>query len=158
MVASTEITAADVMVEARVTILPDASLREALDLMIEHRVSGLPVVSAMERCIGVLSASDILNVEQEHFAEEDESLGAYFDADSQSWESIRITPTDERLADVVVLDVMSRELVSVNADATLKSVAQMMTTNNVHRVVVLDANRSLEGIITASDFVKHAAQ
>ncbi|MFK7818319.1 MAG: HPP family protein [Planctomycetaceae bacterium] len=157
MAATTEVRAADIMVEAGVTISPEASLRDALDLMIEHHVSGLPVVDVSQRCIGVLSASDILSVEQEHIAEEDESLGAFFNAESQSWETIRMRPGDERLADVTVLDVMSREPVSVKEDASLKSIAQTMVRKEVHRVVVLDANGSLRGIISAFDFVKQAA-
>lgn len=151
-------TAADIMVEARVTIMPDGSVRDALDLMIEHRVSGLPVVNAMERCIGIISASDILNAEQEHIAEEEESLGAYFDADTQSWETIKVSPNDERLADISVLDVMSRDLVSVDDGDSLEDVAKTMVDKDVHRVVVLDANESLKGIITAFDFVKQTAQ
>lgn len=152
-----QLTAADIMVEARVTIMSDASLRDALDVMIEHRVSGVPVVNAMEHCIGIVSASDILSVEQEHMAEEDESLGAYFDADAQTWETIRVAPSDERLADISVLDVMSRDVVSVADDAPLNQIAKTMVANEVHRVVVLDANRCLQGIITAFDFVKQAA-
>ena len=152
-------TAADIMVEARVTIMPDGSLRDALDLMIEHRVSGLPVVSAMEQCIGIISASDILNAEQEHIADEDESLGAYFDADTQSWETIKVTPNDERLADISVLDVMSREILFPSTMAIHSKTSQRRwSTEDVHRVVVLDANESLKGIITAFDFVKQAAQ
>lgn len=152
----TKTTAADIMVEARVTIMPDASLRDALDLMIEHHVSGLPVVSAMERCIGIISASDILNAEQEHIAEVDESLGVYFDPDTQSWENIKVAPNDERLADITVLDVMSRNLVSVEDGAPLDAIAKTMVENEVHRVLVLDSNQSLKGIITAFDFVKQA--
>lgn len=152
----TKMTAADIMVEARVTIMPDSSLRDALDLMIEHRVSGLPVVNAMERCIGIISASDILSAEQEHTADEDESLGAYFDADTHSWETIKVAPNDERLTDIAVLEVMSRDLVSVDDDAPLDSIARTMVENEVHRVVVLDSNQSLQGIITAFDFVRQA--
>lgn len=158
MSTAVSVTAADIMIRGPVTTDPRASLREALDLMIEHHVSGLPVLDQEDRCIGVVSASDILTVESEHAALEHESLGAYFDADTQSWESVRIAPDDERLADIDVQYVMSSELISAAPDAPISAVAKLMINHEVHRVMVVDENRRLLGIVSALDFVRVAAQ
>lgn len=154
--ARTSSTASDIMARDTVTVSPSASLREALDLMIENRVSGLPVVDHQDRCVGVLSASDIMTVEQDHIAQEDESLGAYFDSDTQSWESIRIAPDDERLADLSVLDAMSNDLICVTPDTPIGKVAGTMVDSAVHRVLVMNADRELLGVVSSFDFVRLA--
>ncbi len=61
-----KITASDVMRTNVVTFESTDSLEVALRLMTEHHVSGLPVVDAENRCLGLISASDILNYEQDH--------------------------------------------------------------------------------------------
>jgi CBS domain-containing protein len=125
--------------------------------MTENHVSGLPVLSGKDRCVGVISSSDILSLEQEHTLQDDESLGSYFDADSQRWEHIRVAQADEMLADVFAKDVMSRALVAVPPDAPAREVARLMVEHEVHRVLVLDDKQLLHGIVSASDFVQMVA-
>ncbi len=150
-------TASDLMTRDVVTVTPDATVREALDLMSENHVHGLPVLSANDKCIGVITASDILAVEQEHAARSEESIGSFYDQDVQRWETMRLSPDDERLDDIEVKDVMTRELVSVSPDTPFVDVAENMLKNDVHRVFVLDDDKFLCGIIAAFDFVRLAA-
>ncbi len=150
----TSATAADAMVRDVVTTTPDASLREALDLMMENHVSGLPVLDSRDAVAGVISASDILAVEQEHASQAEESLGSYFDPDTQRWESVRMAADDERLEDRAVSEVMATELISVSADTSLDDIARTMVKNDVHRVLVLDDRKRLLGIVAAFDFVR----
>ena len=148
----------EMMARDVVTTTPEASLREALDLMAENHVSGLPVLDRKDRCVGVVSASDILAIEQEHASHDDESLGSYFDADSHRWEHVRLAHDDERLEDVAVEDVMTRELVSVRPHAPMSEVARVMLENEVHRVLVVDHAQFLHGIVSALDFVQMATK
>lgn len=148
--------AADLMVKDIVTVAPEASVREALDLMTENHVSGLPVLDSHDRCVGVVSASDVLMLEHEHVSQEDESLGSWFDADQQRWEHVRVAADDERLQDVEVREIMSRDVVSVPPDTTAQDIAQIMVAEDVHRILVVDDDQRLHGIIAAFDFVRLA--
>ncbi len=149
--------AADIMVSDVVTTTPESSVREALDLMSEHHVSGLPVLNSKDRCVGVISASDVMSLEMEHVEDDTESLGSYFDPDTQRWENVRVAADDEKLADVSVSEIMARELVSLGPDASVGTVARTMLENNVHRVLVLGEDQGLHGIISAFDLVQIVA-
>jgi CBS domain-containing protein len=49
---------------------------------------------------------------------------------------------------------MSRDLIFVKREATIREVAQTMLKQKIHRVPVLDDDQRLYGIISAVDFVQ----
>jgi CBS domain-containing protein len=57
-----DLTADDLMTREVVRLSEDQSLREAVRLLLRHQVGGAPVVDAQGRCVGVLSATDVLRL------------------------------------------------------------------------------------------------
>lgn len=155
-------TAADLMQRNVVTVSPRDSLREAMALMVDNHVSGLPVLDKRDHCVGVLSVTDVLNLEYEQAESASEGavedVGSYYDPDTQHWERIRITGSIDELPDVTVADAMSSEVVSVEPKTPIHEVAELMTRERIHRVLVLDEKRFLHGIISALDFVQLFAE
>src|SRR3990172_12440106 len=82
------LTAADLMQRDIITVAADDSLRDALKLMIENHVTGLPVMDRSSRCIGLITATDILNYEDESADESADGTTQFFDPDTQQWEDI----------------------------------------------------------------------
>lgn len=154
--------AEDVMQRDVVVCRPQDSLREAMELMTENHVTGLPVMDSKGRCVGLISATDILNYEQDHSeftAEANDDVARHFDADTQRWESVRVSSFAlEEFGDVHVEEVMTRELVSVVRDTPVKQVAKLMVKAAVHRVLVLSDQQGLQGLISSSDFVRVVAE
>ncbi len=149
--------AKDIMSGSVVTICPDETLREAVAQLAFNQLSGLPVVDSEDRCVGVISASDILTFEDDYAFGTDgrnRVVGSYFDPDTHQWETIRMMGDVEVLGDVRVSEEMSRDLVSVRPDDALSTVAGLLLEKGVHRVLVLDEQQKLHGVISASDFVQ----
>ena len=150
--------AKDIMQRDVVVVSGGDTLREALDLMTENHVTGLPVMNAKGCCVGLISSSDILNYELEHseFSQEaNDDVARHFDMDSQRWESVRITSFAlEEFAEVRVEQVMARHLIWVPFTTPIKDVARKMISEGVHRVLVLDDDQRLFGIISSTDFVE----
>ena len=117
---SDNLVAADIMQKHVVVVAPTDSLDEVMRLMTEHHVSGLPVLDGKDRCIGVISASDILNFVEEHNqsgAGSDAYVGRYFNPDAQRWESIGLAAfAVDDYGETRVSEIMSRDLVSVSPD------------------------------------------
>lgn len=152
--------AADFMQRDVVTVAPDDTLRDALARMTENHVTGLPVMDGRSRCVGLVTASDILNYEDEHADDSAESRTAqYFDPETQQWESVPLSAFGlEEFGDVRVTEVMTRELIWVERKTPLKEVARRMVEGRVHRVLVMDENFYLYGIISAYDFIRVVAE
>jgi CBS domain-containing protein len=155
-----QLVAADVMQRDMVTVSPGDTLRDALALMTENHVTGLPVMDTKSRCIGLITASDILGFEEEH-AEDgaDEGMMQHFNNEIGRWESVPLSAFGlEEFGDVRVEEVMARELIYVERDTPLKDVAQKMLSEDVHRVLVMDERFNLYGIVTSFDFVRVLAE
>ena len=157
-----DLVAADVMQRDLVTIGPQDNLRDALALMTDNHITGLPVMAGRGQCIGLVGATDILNYEQEHAeetAETNAEVSQHFDPEKQQWESVRVTSFAlDEFGDVSVQEVMTRDLISVRRETPLQEVAQRMVQDNVHRVLVLDEEQRLYGIVSAFDLVRIIAQ
>jgi CBS domain-containing protein len=152
-----QLTAGDIMQRDVVVVYDTDSLQDAMNLMTQNHVTGLPVVNSKSKCVGVITASDILNYEQEHsefMAEANADLARHFNADTQQWESVRVTSFAlEEFAEVAVSEVMSPDVVYVDAETSVQDVAQKMRDKKIHRVLVMNEEFRLFGIISAFDFV-----
>jgi CBS domain-containing protein len=152
--------ATDFMQRDVVTVSPDDTLRDALALMTENHVTGLPVMDGNSRCVGLITSSDILNYEQEHADDSAESgMAKFFDPDTQQWESVSMSAFGlEEFGDVRVSEVMTRDLIWVDRNTSLKDVARRMIDKRVHRVLVMDKSAALYGLISAYDLVRVVAE
>ncbi|MGD0204398.1 MAG: CBS domain-containing protein [Candidatus Bathyarchaeia archaeon] len=56
--------------------------------------------------------------------------------------------------DTKVSEIMSKSLITVDPDASLKEAARLMSSNKIRRLPVLKQNR-LVGIVVAADFVRN---
>lgn len=155
-----QLVAADVMQRDMVTVSPADTLRDALALMTQNHVTGLPVMDPKSRCIGLITASDILGFEEEHAEDAaDDGMMQHFNNEIGRWESVPLSAFGlEEFGDVHVEEVMTRELIFVDRDTPLKAVAQKMLDENIHRVLVMDDRFGLYGIITSFDFVRVMAE
>lgn len=160
--ASATLTAADIMQRDVVSVMRSNTLRDAMSLLTENHVTGLPVMDEHSRCIGLISATDILNLEEEHSEETDEGnaeVAQYYDPETEQWESIRLSAFAlEEFGDVSVEQVMTSNLIWVERETPVREVAAKMCEASVHRVLVLDELSRLYGIVSAVDFVRLVAE
>lgn len=139
------------------TIGPNVSLPELERAFVEAGVSGFPVVDG-EELVGVVSRSDVVRqLYLEHQAAEKSSD---FFLDAAGFHEIPLVTFEqiadrvgERIEELRVKDVMSRDLVKAAPEQTLRAVAQTMYDRRVHRVLITDDNRLL-GIFTALDLAR----
>jgi len=159
---SKELCAKDFMNRDIITVTPEDNLQAAMEVMLDNHVTGLPVLDKADHCVGLISATDILRYEQDNadlVAEATSDVARYFDQMTQRWEDVRLTSyTLEKLSEVQVSEIMSRDLLYVRPDTPATSVAQTMLDREVHRLLVLDEKKYLLGLVTATDFVRLVAK
>ena len=138
------VTARDLMRTDLVTVDRFAPLAEAARLLVGNGISGAPVTDGHGRVVGVVSLRDLV----ERYAEEARSRrGPPRDAE-ESWSPTDADAAIEDLEDEIdarsgpvededlVEDVMTSEIRSVPADASLAEVAAAMKRHSVHRLLV----------------------
>ena len=139
--------ARDIMTTAVHSVRPETPVSEIASLMTERHISGVPVLDEHGKLIGIVSQSDLIH-RREIGTEPKRKwwLRVFGDPDALAREYTKTHGLHAR-------DVMTRHIVSVNADADLAEVAAMLDTNKIKRVPVVRAGM-LEGVITRSDLVR----
>ena len=144
--------ARDLMTSPVITIQQDASVADAAKLMLERDVSALPVLDDSGRLAGILTHSDFgLSPKFRPLVENIYSL-------------LGSTTTPEHLEETAhqvgnrqVREVMRRNIITVNEDASIEHIARLMLRSQIHRLPVV-ADGKLVGIVTRHDFLKLIAQ
>lgn len=122
-----DISVKEFMSASLVSFSPDTPIFDAIRRLVSHRVSGAPVLDQFGNIVGMLSEKDCMKVAL-NAAYHDE-LGGKVD------------------------DFMSRQPVTVEADASVLEVAEMFFTSSFKRYPVVHQQR-LVGQISRSDILK----
>ena len=159
----TSTTAADLAVRNVVSFAPHMKLAHAAKVLLREAISGAPVVDNEGVCVGVLSVTDVLGAEEKVAAEQEKVASSSF------WQSHLALPAsvyEEQLAkvrdklipaaDQPISRFMTRDLVSVREDSSLRTVISYMVDALVHRVLVLDDEDRLVGLISTIDVLAAA--
>ncbi len=135
---------ADVMAKQVLTVLPDASLIDAVRLLLKHRISAVPVVTQEGKLCGLLSEGDLLRREE---------IGT--DTRRPRWMNFLLDPTAVandfvRAHSRKVSDVMTHDVVWISDAAPLTDAIEAMEKCHIKRLPVL-RNERLVGILTRAD-------
>ncbi|MDO5105198.1 CBS domain-containing protein [Capnocytophaga sp.] len=124
-----------IMSRKLVTLDPTQSLYDAERMFKKHKIRHIPVVEN-DRIIGIVSYSDLLRIS---FAD--------------------MTSGEEEVTSVVydmytIPQIMAKTPLTVNANTTIKEVAEILAKQSFHSVPVLE-NEKLVGIVTTTDLLNY---
>ena len=112
------------------------NLYKAERLFKKHNIRHLPVIQD-KKIVGMLSITDLMRI----------SYADVVDVDDDTVESV--------VYDMFTLpQVMMHNVVSVNSKATIKEVAEILSTREFHALPVVDGE-DLVGIVTTTDLIKY---
>jgi CBS-domain-containing membrane protein len=153
-----KVTASEIMVESVVTLSPDDSLATAAETLLRKQISGAPVVDAGGRCVGVLAFGDLLRAEGKPSKQrQPNTRSTFFDfgmALPSSVDAQRLEQFRDKVLSVSehsVGEFMTTDLVRVRSDAPLSTVVSYLIDAHLHRVLVLDEDQRLKGIVSTID-------
>jgi predicted transcriptional regulator len=140
-----------------ITVTDTMDLREVAKILVEERITGAPVVDEMGTLVGVISQSDL--VEYDLAAEHELTVEAPFyrhpfDEALRPERGIRI----EALPADTVRDVMTPYLITVAEDTPIRDIAARMASSGVHRLIVVDSDQQIRGIVTSLDVLRWVAE
>jgi CBS domain-containing protein len=133
-----------------VTVAPETPVIEAARAMLRHHVGGLPVVDTSGRLVGMVTDGDFVRrAEIGTERRRGRWLGRLLGRDQIATDFVRAHGRK-------VADIMTPDPVTVAEDTPLEQVVQVMETNNIKRLPVVDGDR-LVGIVCYADFVQAIA-
>jgi CBS domain-containing protein len=141
----------------QVTVLnPEMDVPEAARILEENGIGGAPVVDGSGLFIGMLEDEDLIATEANlHVPTVINLLGVDF---SLPWDNLRFKEEFRKAVSTTVSQLMKPEFPSVGATDTVEDVATVMRDEDVNRVVVLDGDNMVIGVVTRSDLVRALAR
>lgn len=140
----------DKMTTAVIKVSPSTGIREIYDIFCKKNIGGVPVVDSNNILVGMVTKTELLDV----------LIPDYFDMVGDFLFIDDFGALEERLESIpsmelfIAEDLMIREVIWVNQDASLMKAPALMDKYSVIRLPVVDADKKLVGIITRMDLCK----
>jgi CBS domain-containing protein len=147
----------DIMNPNVLTVTDAMDLQEVARFFIAEGITGAPVVDELGNLVGVISQSDLveyqLNTERQLTEKAPYYRRPYDDALAPSRGfQLEELPVDR------VSDVMTPFLVTVEEDTPIRDVAERMAKCGIHRLIVVDNDQQIRGIVTSIDVLRWVAE
>lgn len=151
-----DLTAADLMSRAVITLRQDMQLPEAARVLARTHISGAPVVDDAGRCVGVFSTADIARL-------------ALRDADAaprrptapgctcSDWQILDLDDWDVFPVDFVS-EFMTADPVMVPPTTPVRELARQMVDAHIHRLIVAGPDQHPLGIVSSTDVLAALAR
>ena len=134
----------EVMTRNVVSVPEELSVESLEQLLLERDLSGVPVVDEERRVVGFAAMHDLVRELHERGDKDD---------DGEEW----VWGYHVDSAPRTVRQMMNRVVCELPASCPVASAIRIMTTQHVHRAVVVSETSALVGILTAGDIVRYLA-
>lgn len=145
--------ARDIMNRKVITVSPDTSVEELGRLFMEKNVSGAPVIDENGDIYGIVTENDLISKEKRFHIP---TIITIFDAIIPLQSDAAVEKEIKRMAATTVGDICTREVITVDEDATINDIATIMTEKKIHLLPVLKEGK-LVGIVGKKDVIRAIA-
>jgi len=144
--------AKDIMTKEVITVKPETTLEELARLLMKQQISGAPVVDDNGKIIGIVTENDLISKNSRlHIPTILRLFDAYIPLGTSKMESdIR------KMAASTVEDICTKEIITVDEEASVEYIATIMTEKRIHILPVVREGK-LVGIIGKKDLIKGIA-
>lgn len=142
----------EIMTKRVETLTPNDTIKDAVNLMIDSKVNTVPVVDHENKCIGILSRTDLT----EMFMEEDNHLSDVLDTErlSMDWVHHSLETSNKKL----VKELMNYDVATVRNNQKLTDACHLMSLHQIHHLPVVDDLDAVVGIVSTFDIVSALAK
>jgi CBS domain-containing protein len=128
----------DVMTRDVVVVRRGTPLKEIARQLTQHRISAMPVLDEEDRLVGLVSEADLLKREWFGLADA-----------RRRWRPRRRQATGDSAK-----DLMSVPVITISPETDVSRAARLMDSRGLKRLVVVDAEHRLVGIVSRADLVR----
>lgn len=138
----------EIMTSPVITTQSESTIEEAAKLIIDHGVSCLPVLDEKRNIVGILTHTDF-GFHRRYLPMTDHLytlMGSWVDPDT-------LEDVARAVSNKIVKDVMTKPAVTIQENASISEIADLMLREEISRIPVMKGN-DIVGIVTRHDFVK----
>jgi CBS-domain-containing membrane protein len=142
----------DIMTKDVITVRPGTTVEELARILMKHQISGAPVIDEQGNLRGIATENDLISKNSRlHIPTILRLFDAYIPLGTSKLEK-----EIKRIAASTVDEICTKEVITVDEDASVEYIATVMTEKKIHLLPVLREGR-LIGIIGKKDMIKSIA-
>lgn len=137
----------EIMTKKVVSFKPEDSIKDCIDTLFKMQISGLPVIDENGKLIGMLTEKEIIAKILPGYVE---NIGKFVYQENPK-------VVKQKIANLYTLkakEVMRKEVVTTDEDATLCEVARVIIAQKARRIIVLNKSKEIAGIVARQDVLK----
>ncbi len=150
--------ASNIMNTSVISISPQATLKEVVEILADNKISGLPVVDSANKVVGVITETDIVDFATKLHVVPLIGTSGWISPYLDVTEMTKFKRGFTLLANTKVEKVMSRKPITVSEDLQIHEIANLMKKKSVNRILVVDNEGKIVGIIARADLVNFLAE
>lgn len=144
-------TAEEIMTRDVVTVTPTTPVRDVAELLATRRFGALPVVEEDGVVVGIVTEEDMVaRAAAFHLPRHVAFLGGIIYLENPQ----RFEEEAEKILAITAREIMDEIVPWAAPDTPVEEIASRMLSEDLRRLLVLDAKQHLLGIITRSDIVR----
>ncbi|MHB9132162.1 MAG: CBS domain-containing protein [Armatimonadota bacterium] len=144
-------TAADIMTRDVVTVSTETPVREVADILAKNRFGSVPVVAQDGLVLGLVREEDMVERAAEvHLPRHVTFLGGIIYLENPQ----RFEEEAEKILAMNARDIMDTNVPTISPTTPVDELASRMLSADLRRLLVLDDQRHLLGIITRADIIR----
>ena len=144
--------AKDIMTKDVITVKPETTIEEFARLLMKYQISGAPVVDENRKLKGIVTENDLISKNSRlHIPTVLRLFDAYIPLGTSKMER-----DIKKMAASIVEEICTKEVISVDDEASVEYIATIMTEKRIHLLPVLREGK-LAGIIGKKDLIRGLA-
>ena|SRR3989344_2600535 len=153
--ASKKVFVRDIMNKRVISVAPDTSIFDAAKIISEHNFDGIPVIDMDNQLVGILTEYDlIMRTSTVNASFLQKILNEVYSKKRDETKSALENGAKE-LSSLKVSDVMNKEPLVLNEDATFEEViASFVAHHKVNPIPIVDKNNRVVGIVSRFDVLR----
>ena len=141
--------AKDIMTKEVITVKPETTIEELARLLMKQQISGAPVVDDNGKIVGIVTENDLISKNSRlHIPTILRLFDAYIPLGTSKMES-----DVRKMAASTVEDICTKEIITVDEEASVEYIATIMTEKRIHILPVVREGK-LVGIVGKKDLIK----
>lgn len=153
------IRAKDLMNSNLLTAYEGWTIHRLADFFINRQISAAPVIASDHELVGVVSVDDVFRFNNLTEQDKGNALRNHYRSScgQDIQEDVLRSWVKDAAKNCTVHQIMTHEVISIDEDASLQSVTELLLEKHIHRVFVT-ADNKVVGVITAMDALRAFAQ
>jgi len=134
----------DLMSKKVIKVMSGQTLGQVSNILVKNKISGAPVINKAGKLVGIISEKDIFGALYPNFIDIVGDVSAWFDNEKREYKL-------KAKKEIIIDSIMTKKVITIEPEESALKAGNKMISNQIHRLIVLNKQKKILGIVTRRD-------